>query len=727
MVLVTKLRAPAPRRDLVARPALVERLTETGQSLTLVAAPAGWGKTTLLAAWQQAERSHRFAWLSLDPWDNDPVRFWTYVVEALRTVEPSLGAEALALVQARGTRLADTFLPALLNDLEALEERLILVLDDYHVIEREEIHESLAFVLDHLPAPLRLAVATRFDPPVPIARLRARGELLEIRADELRFTFEESEAFLNDVLDLGLDRGDVGRLHNRTEGWAAGLYLAALSLRGRADPRGFIAAFAGDDRHVVDFLSTEVLRGQPEEIRTFMLRTSVLDRLAGPLCDAVTGSRDSAAMLRRIERANLFLVPLDNRRYWYRYHHLFGRLLLHELEQSEPGLVPALHRRASAWHRETGSIPEAVHHALEAGEIGEARELVAAHWNAFFNQGRLATVSGWLDRLPAETVASDARLCVARAWLALDLRALGDVEAWLEAAEELIQPDARVDTAVLRSVYHFKIGDVGRAHAAAREALELADADAIFPRTAAACILGITSYWSGDVDRAVETLAAAADLARASENDLAASYALGYLALIHADRGRLDAADDLASQALGQSAEPGFKEHFVTMAAHLARFRAHLGRGEAEQAEAAAARALALALRGAGHIEVAAAQLALAEAKRVGGGAAEAAEALVGQARGLLSTCPDPGVLAGAVSLPAREPREGVAEDLTEREQAVLRLLATSLSQREIGAALYVSLNTVKTHTRGIFRKLDASNRREAVERARALGLLALL
>jgi LuxR family transcriptional regulator, maltose regulon positive regulatory protein len=721
LVAVTKLRAPAAR-DLVARPALVERLaTKPDLRLTLVAAPAGWGKTTLLAAWAQAESPHRFAWLSLDGWDNDPMRFWTYVVEALRTVEPTLGAEPLALLHARGTSLVDAFIPALLNDLEALDEELVLVLDDYHLIENEEIHESLAFVIEHLPVSLRLAIATRFDPPLPVARLRAQGELLEIRAEDLRFTFEESQSFLNDVLALDLDREDVERLHERTEGWAAGLYLAALSLRDREDRHGFIAAFAGDDRHVVDYLGAEVLRGQAEEVRTFMLRTSVLDRLSGPLCDAVTGARRSAATLRAIERANLFLVPLDNRRSWYRYHHLFGRLLLHELAQEDPDAIPELHRRAAAWYRRAGSIPEAVHHALEADDVAEARELVTAHWNTYFNQGRLATVAGWLDRLPPEIVSGDARLCIARAWLALDRRLVGDVERWLEAAERLIQPEARVDTAVLRAVYHFKIGDLGRAHDAAREALALADERAVFPRTAAACILGITAYWSGDRDGAAEALDAALDLARAAGNDLGAAYALGYLALVEADRGRLAAAEELADRALRQSDEPGFREHFVLMAAHVALARVLVQRGDAHPAEVAAARALALALRGAGNIELAAAQLALAEAKRLEDGV-EAAEALVREASDLLGTCPDAGVVGAAVTGPEED--EPDRTQLTERERAVLRLLATNLSQREIGGALYVSINTVKTHTRGIFRKLHASNRREAVERARALRLI---
>jgi LuxR family maltose regulon positive regulatory protein len=724
MVLATKLRAPTPRRDLVPRAALIERLAaETGQTLTLVAAAPGWGKTTLLAAWQRREReARRFAWLSVDSWDNDPVRFWTHVVEAIRTVEPAAGAEALALMQTRGTRVADNAIPALLNDLEKLDEQLVLVIDDYHLIENGEIHESLSFVLDHLPPTLRLTLATRFDPPLPIARLRARGELLEIRDEELRFSAEESAAFLNGVLGLDLKHEDVLRLHERTEGWAAGLYLAALSLRGHADPRPFIAAFAGDDRHVVDYLGAEALRGQPDEVRTFMLRTSVLDRLSGPLCDAVTGGRGSAAMLKKIERANLFLVPLDTRRRWYRFHHLFGRLLLHELEQTDPDLVPELHRRAATWHRRAGAIPESIHHALAASDIDEARELIAVHWNAFFNQGRLATVVGWLDALPAGEVGGDPRLCIARAWLALDRGYLDEVEAWIEAAEGQIPRQDRIETAVLRSVFHFKVGDVGRAHAAAVEALALAPREALFPRTAAGCIRGVTYYWSGQRRLAAEALAETAEMAGAAENALARSYVLGYSALLEADRGHFDAAEELAARALAQSDEPGFNEHFVTMMAHLARVRTLLHRDEVGEAETAAARALALGLRGAGHLEVAAAQLALAEIKQLQGAAAEAT-ALAAEARQLLQTCPDAGILA-AVPPQQTESRADAVEELTEREQAVLRLLATDLSQREIGGALYVSLNTVKTHTRGIFRKLHARNRREAVERAHALRLL---
>jgi LuxR family maltose regulon positive regulatory protein len=726
----TKLRAPSIRGERVSREALLQRLAGRPEHrLTLLAAPAGWGKTTVLAAWQRQETAGRHAWFSVDRYDNDPVRFWTYVVEAIRTAEPGFGTATLALLRAPGTRLLVHVLPAFVSELDALEREVVLVIDDYHLIDTRVIHEAVAYLVDHAPATFRLALATRADPPLPLARLRARGELLELRADELRFTAPEAAELLNVVLGLGLEPADVTRLHERTEGWAAGLYLAALSVRGRADPEEFIAAFAGDDRHIVDYLGSEVLRGQPDDVRTFLLRTSVLERLCGPLCDAVTATSGGAAMLQGIEAANLFLVPLDTTRQWYRYHHLFGRLLLHELEQTEPELVPTLHRRAAAWFRADGSIPDAIQHAIAGGEHAEAVELVAAHWNAFFNQGRLATVSGWLDALPDGAVEGDPRLCVARAWLALDLGRMDEVEGWIDAAERRIPADARAETAVLRAVHRFKIGDVGRAQRAAREALDLAPPEAAFPRTAAHCVLGNALYWSGQLERAAEVLEEAVALARSAGNDLAASYALGYLSLIRSERRELDAADDLASTALRLSDEPGFAEHFVTMMAHLGRARVRERRGELADAETSAARALGLGLRGAGRLEIAATELTLAGLVHMRGDEDAAAEQLAG-ARRRLDACPDPGRLAGAVAAaerahrPAERRPRSSREELTERELAVLRLLDSDLSQREIGNALYVSLNTVKTHTRGIFRKLDASSRREAVTRARALGLL---
>jgi LuxR family maltose regulon positive regulatory protein len=740
-VLLTKLRGPEPRGDLVPRPVLHEQLsTLHGYKLTLVAAPAGSGKTTLVATWQRLTRPRvAAAWLSIDQWDNDPVRFWTYVIEAVRTVRPHAGAEALALLRAPGTRLLETVVPALINELDASREQVVLVLDDYHLITNTAIHESVELLLERLPPAFRLLIASRSDPPLPLARMRARGELLEIRAKELRFTSEESDALLNGLLGLRLEREDVDRLHDRTEGWAAGLYLAALSLRGHADPHQFIAAFAGDDRQIVDYLAVEVLQAQTEAVRTFMLRTSILERLSGPLCDAVIGTTGSAELLAELERANLFVVPLDNRRHWFRYHHLFGRLLLHELEQTEPQLVALLHRRACAWYRAEDSIPEAIHHALGAGDADLAAELVAEHWNAFFNHGRLATVTGWLDSLPRSIVESDRRLCIARGWLALDLGHVDEVERWIDMAEYAQPAETPAgagsldpDTAVLRMVYRFKTGDVGLALQEAEETLDLAPAEAVFPRTVARCIHGIGLYWSGEVDRAVEALEEAARHARSARNDLAAAYALGYLSVLHAEGNRPAAADQLVSEARELSDEPGFSEHFVSMMVHLGEAKARAKEGRLEEAESAAGRAHELALRGAGRIELASALQTLAEVLHARGDRTEARRRLV-EARAILESCPDPRRAGDQLTraerrlrVPTRRAADGEAttDGLTERELAVLRLLETDLSQREIGATLYVSVNTVKTHMRGIFRKLGASSRGEAVEQARALRLL---
>ncbi len=739
-MLRTKLQPPALRGELVARSALVEQLAAGGQKLTLLAAPAGSGKTTLLAGWQRSEgRQHPFAWLSVDTWDNDPVRFWMHLVEAIRTVRPEVGRKAVALLQAPRTSVVGDILPALINELDALDERLVLVLDDYHSLDNADVHEAVAFLLDHAPPAFRLVIATRSDPALPLGRLRARGELLELRAGDLRFGPDESAELLNGILGLALEPGDVMRLHVRTEGWAAGLYLAALSLRGREDRTPFIAAFAGDDRHIVDYLGAEVLQSQPDAVRTFMLHTSILDRLSGHLCDAVAETTGSADMLKAIERANLFLVPLDDRRRWYRYHHLFRSLLLHELGRAEPEAVTELHRRASAWHRAANSIPDAIQHALAAGDLDGAAELVATHWNTFFNQGRLNTVAKWLDALPADLVADDARLCVAQAWIALDQGRLAAVERWIEAAERAISSPrdevrtASLETAVLRTVFRFKLGDIARAHEAAKQALEIAWDEALFPRTVAQCILGITHYWSGERDQAVAALEETAELAHAAGNDLAASYALGYLSVIHAEDEELGRAEDAAQSALARSDVPGFAEHFVTMMAHLGRAKVFQQRGELAEAESSATRAFELALRGAGVVEIASARVALAWVKDARGARA-AARILIREARAELRDCPDPRGLEDLVAGAERRLRSGAPraatepssspEELTDRELAVLRLLDTDLSRREIGAALFVSLNTVKTHVRAILRKLGASGRDDAVERARSLGLL---
>jgi LuxR family maltose regulon positive regulatory protein len=445
-------------------------------------------------------------------------------------------------------------------------------------------------------------------------------------------------------------------------------------------------------------------------------------------------------LLEAIEARNLFLIPLDTTRTWYRYHRLFAELLRRELELADPAAARDLHRRACEWYRVEGSIPDAIHHAIAAGDIDRARELVASGWNEYFNQGRLGTVTRWLDSLPGRSVKGDPRLCVARAWLALDHGRLQEAGEWIEAADRasanglVAEPDepANADVGVLRAVHGYKVGELSAAHGAAMDVLQLAHEDS-FPRTVAKLILGVTLYWNGELDRAAEVLADAAGDAEAQDNQLGQSYALGYLALIEADRGHPGGADRRGAEAIELSDSPGFSEHFVLMVGHLARSRAAEARGRLDEAEVDARRALELAGRGAGRLEVAAAHLALARVAHLRG-APDEARAQLREARRVLAECAEQGALAPALGAAERglrmAPRGAAlasprpAEEVTDRELAVLRLLASDLSRREIAAALYVSQNTVKTHARAIYRKLDASNRQQAVSRARQLGLL---
>jgi ATP/maltotriose-dependent transcriptional regulator MalT len=353
----TSLLPPTPRAGLIPREGLQSLLQAgLGGKLCLLDAPAGYGKTTLLAQWSATLGAGRVAWVSLDEGHNDPTRFWISVAEAVRTVEPRVGAAALQALQRPSADLDRVVLPSLLNDLNECDSPLVLVLDDYYLVTAAACHQTLSVFLDYLPVGVHLMLATRVDPPLPLARMRARGELTELRVADLQFTSEEASALLNAAMGLRLAADEVERLTERTEGWAAGLYLAGLSLRGRHDPAGFIAAFHGDNRHVADYLAADVLARQPEEITRFLLRTSVLRRLSGPLCDAVLEAEGSTGILGELERSNLFLVPLDDHREWYRYHQLFGELLRLELGNREAAVIPGLHRRATAWHRSAGDV-----------------------------------------------------------------------------------------------------------------------------------------------------------------------------------------------------------------------------------------------------------------------------------------------------------------------------------------------------------------------------------
>jgi LuxR family transcriptional regulator, maltose regulon positive regulatory protein len=736
----TKLHVPLMRPGAIRRAQLVGALVDRAQSrLTLVAAPAGSGKTSLLAEWHSDPREERpVAWISLDAGDNDPVRFWDGVIAALRTVDPALGADPESALHSPGTTIDEHMLPLLINELSDRDESIVLVLDDYHVIDNGHIHRQVGEFIERLPLTMHVAIATRSDPPLPLGRLRARAQLSEIRAADLRFDAVQAEAFLNGMLGLDLDRNDVVALQDRTEGWVAGLQLAGLSLRDRDDRSDFIASFAGDDRQIVDYLGFEVLDHQPEAVREFLLQTSILDRLSAPLCAAVTDGQDSAALLEELERANLFVVALDSRREWYRYHHLFSDLLRYELSQASPESVGELHQRAAAWYADQGEPHEAIEHSTAAGDVTTAMDLITAHWYEFLQRGRAETIAGWIDRLPADRVAEEPNICLIKAWLGINLGRLDEVERWIVAADELAEttegagelPPLESGVASLQAIHRYMDGSVGAAVEAGRHALELERGGSPSPWRPVGCpVLGLALHWHGEDESALAALHEAVEIARADANHLAAMHASAGLAAIEYERGHVDQALSHATDAKAIAERHGLEEHWAKSLALAVRGQVHQQRGDLEEADKALGRAVELAKRGVASVEIAYTLLALAELRR-DQGLREAAAQLHDQARRAVRSCADPGILRELLARLERRlrltPRKhdhgrGAPEALTDAELTVLRLLRSELSQREIGAELYISLNTVKSHTRSIYRKLGVATREEAVERARQL------
>ncbi|HEX2756384.1 MAG TPA: LuxR C-terminal-related transcriptional regulator [Candidatus Limnocylindrales bacterium] len=528
LLLDTKLYAPRRRSGLVPRPQLTERLRRgTESKLTLVSAPAGFGKSTLLAEWLAiaAADGSVTAWLSLDPGDNHPVMFWTHLIAALQTAAPGVGASASSLLGSPDPPI-EAALASLLNELNSVPNDIVLVLDDYHTIDEQQIQAGMTYVLEHLPDQVHLAIATRVDPALPLARLRARGELAEIRAVDLRFTPDEAAAYFNGVMNLGLTARDVAALEGRTEGWIAALQLAGLSMQGRDDITGFITGFAGDDRYIVDYLVEEVLQREPEDVRSFLLQTSILARMSGPLCDAVTGRDGGKAMLEVLDRRNLFLIPLDDRRRWYRYHHLFADVLQAHLLDELPDLAADLHRRATEWFEQNGERSEAIRHAMAGKDFARAADLVELAMPATGRDRQEATLRRWLEALPDELIRARPVLSNGYAGSILvrgetdgvEAR-LRDAEGWLDGAAEApdevgVRPASMVVAdedafrrlpgmiAIHRAGQARLLGDVAGTIAHARRALDLFDDDDQLGQGGASALLGLAYWTSADLEAA---------------------------------------------------------------------------------------------------------------------------------------------------------------------------------------------------------------------------------
>ena len=510
-ILRTKLFTPRPRSNLVSRRRLIESLNAgLDRKLTLLAAPAGFGKTTLLSEW--IPNSPRYVtWLSLDEGDNDPIQFWSYFITALQQLRPDLGASALVLLQSPQSLPISSILTALINDLSTFPSPFSIVVDDYHAIDFQPIHEALTFLIEHLPQNMHLVLSTRSDPPLPLARLRARDQLTELRASNLRFTPEEAAAFLNQAMELTLTAAQVASLEARTEGWITGLQLAALSMRDHENVAGFIQAFSGSHKHILGFLAEEVINHQSEDWIQFLLQTSVLDRLCGPLCDAVTEQTNSASTLKDMEKANLFIVPLDDEGVWYRYHHLFAEVLQLRLMQAQPSWLPELHRRAQQWFERNGWMHDAVNHAIAAQDFEGAARLIEGLVAAKWQTGEIKALQNWLSALPVGFWRKHPRLWLVQAWVAMTVGNYVEGDANLRAAEESLsllseEETARVQPEItaFRASYASLIQDASAIELAEKALRELPTD--YWMRGMLIVFLGGAHYAKGNLDTALAQL-----------------------------------------------------------------------------------------------------------------------------------------------------------------------------------------------------------------------------
>lgn len=884
-VLATKLFVPPPRTHAIPRPRLTRKLdagAAAGRRLTLISAPAGFGKTTVLSEWIAAGRladpELRVGWVSLEESDNDPVRFLTYLVAAF---DAALGSAAST--QDDVTRSMESTLTGLVNDVTHHASRILLVLDDFQLIEETSIRDAVTFLLDHSPPNLHIAIASRSDPLLPVARLRARDELTELRAADLRFTPDEVAEFLTRATDMALSPGDIAALEVRTEGWIAGLQLAALSLRERPDVSEFVTAFTGSNRFVIDYLIEEVLERAPLDVREFLCQTAILDRLSGPLCDAVTGNSGGAEMLAALERANLFVVPLDDHRQWYRYHHLFADVLQVRLLAHGVAHVNALHSRASDWFERNGSPEEAVRHALAGSDFPRAARVIESTIPSVRKSRQDTTLLGWLALLPQSAIDSRPVLRVFAAWSSLVAGDIATVEPQLAAAEQQLksavdggahesEPGQELNSlpvtiALYRGAVAMASGDMSAIRTHAQHALDVAAPDDHLGRGAAAGMLGLAAWASGDLEAgvgafresasnlrqagnlldALSTTMVVADMLlplgrleeaqsgyelalreadgnppaadlhagisevlrqrdqlEAAAQHLAAADALGDGAFSHEHRyrwsvgmagvtriegdteaalGFLTAAETqyrrgffpearpigglrariwitqrrhgnarawVAEQGLSSSDEPSYLSEFghITLARLLIAEGTNDALDEAEMLLTRLAHAAELGVRTGSLAEILILQALVRQAQ------AQTTPALVSLERALTLAEPEGHIrvfldegapmlqllrtAAGAGIRPSfvrtlsqslrnageADARAPMAEPLSERELGVVRLLATELSGPEIARELHVSLNTMRTHTKHIFLKLDVNDRRAAVRRAESLGLI---
>jgi LuxR family transcriptional regulator, maltose regulon positive regulatory protein len=743
ILLKTKLHAPLPRPEYLPRPRLLRLLTgPPKRKLTIIDAPPGYGKTTLMAQWYSTEGANMpTAWVSLDKQDNDPVRLWAHVIEAIRQITPeeAFGTNGFVGMSTDYRELIDTKLPVLINGLAELPQGVALVLDDYHCIKESECHRLVSFFVEHLPEKVRLIFSTRHDLPLPLGRWRARDEVNEIRAEQLAFSEEETATLLKDRLGLDIDPGDLHALFERTEGWPAAIYLAALSLRGKKDIHAFIESFRGSNRFIFELLAEEILATLSDEERTFLLQSSILERLSASLCEAVTRTKNSGRLLRELEHSNLFVVPLDDHGEWYRYHHLFAEFLRYELNNTRPQLVPVLHKRASEWFEQAGLVEAAINHAFKADQFTWAGLLIARYWLGYAISGQRATLERWLAALPEDLISSNAPLALVKAWTC-SLQGLEEESKRLLALAEGSSykgklPDGsasvKAGAALLRGLFGYD--GIQNMMAAARHAEELETLEQASPRTALVKLaVGMSLYYSGEISRARQPLEEALRIINnGAGQPVLHITVLCALSFVAADERHLEEAESLAREAHVMVKKFGLEGVPQASAVPIALGRVLAQRGKVAEAQNELERALS-ARSQFPHLSpwpTLVGLLALAPVRAVRGDR-DGARALLVEGRSTLERYPDAGMFTELLERRERElstrsklREETHTQELSSRELTVLRLLDDERSNREIGRILYVSPNTVKAHIKAIYRKLGVSSRKEAAEQARAREL----
>jgi LuxR family maltose regulon positive regulatory protein len=729
----SRLRPPVLRTESVRRTELLRRLDQgVERPVTVVCAPPGFGKTTLLAQWvAELGEGTPVAWVTLAEDANDPATFLAYVIESLRTVDPSVGRQARRRLGALDNDPPSaTILPSLLNDLAAVPGPVVLVLDDFHMVQEPESRRWLRFLMANLDGPLRLVVASRTDPLLRLGRIRAQGELTELGAGDLRFSRAEAKSLLVSQ-GVRLADDELLALLDSTEGWPVGVYLAGMYLGGA--PGRHASQFHGTHRHVVEFMRDEVLNQQPEMVRRFLLTTSILDRFSPTLCDAVWEGEGAGLLLADLERSNMFVVGLDDDGAWYRYHHLFRDVLRSELERTGSEEIPGLHLRAAHWHRRHGNALEAVEHALAAGDDALTVELIKAYWVVLGRSGHRALVWSWIQGLPWDVVASDPHLCAIAGFLLVFGGQFEQAAIWLarvidEPGPPGPLPDGFGSVASIRATAEaHPASDVGASTRAARRALELEPEGSAW-HSSSEVALGLNLYLAGRPAEARPHLERARVEAATAPRPGVELLALTFLSLIEREAGDQAEADALAGEARAKAERYDIVDYPALAPMYMVTASALDRDGDRDGAIHDLEEGLRLASLW-GHTAIPALTALLGARLRRSWGDLAGARALLRDAWTCVNACPDPGALRDQVAalearLRSRVPRQRLSEELTTGEIAVLRLLATDLSLSDIAARLFVSINTIKTHTRHIYQKLQVPSRAQAVERARADELI---